>query len=123
MAGGQQHGQQHGLFHVDGTTGAARTVENSIYRNPIPWVVSDDLIVRKGDWIQGLILDEKAWGLYKAGKIGGLSPQGIARRRKVAKTVVEDAVAGLSEQDIDALAGRVGKALTRALAQSPRRAV
>jgi hypothetical protein len=77
-----QHGQQHGLFHLAGTEGAAVTVENSIYRNPLPWVVSDDLIVRKGTWLQGLILDEPAWQLYKDGRIGGLSPQGGARRRR-----------------------------------------
>jgi Putative phage serine protease XkdF len=76
-------GQQHGMFHVDGTEGAARPVENYIYRNPEPWVVSDDLVVRKGDWVLGSILDEPAWDLYKAGRVNGWSPQGIARRRRV----------------------------------------
>lgn len=76
-------GQQHGLFHMDGTEGAARTVESAIYRNPVPWVVSDDLMVRKGDWYLAAILDEPAWKLYKAGKISGFSPQGVARRRRV----------------------------------------
>jgi hypothetical protein len=75
-------GQQHGLFHVEGTEGAARTVESAIYRNPIPWVISDDLMVRKGDWYIAAILDDPAWKLYKAGKIGGFSPQGVARRRR-----------------------------------------
>lgn len=75
-------GHQHGLFHVDGTEGAARTVESAIYRNPVPWVVSDDLIVRKGDWYLAAILDDPAWKLYKSGKIGGFSPQGVARRRR-----------------------------------------
>lgn len=76
------NGQQHGMFHLDGTTGAARPVENFIYRNPVPWIVAPDLVVRKGDWCQGLLLDDKAWALHKAGKVNGLSPQGIARRRK-----------------------------------------
>lgn len=95
--------QQHGLFHVDGSEGAARPVESSIYRNPIPWLVSDsadvqkalagmasevekmagpdDLMVRPGDWCLGAILSPRAWDLYKAGKITGWSPQGVAKRR------------------------------------------
>lgn len=77
------NGQQHGAFHAAGTEGAARTVENYIYRNPVPWIVSDDLIVRKGTWLQGLLLDDAAWRLHKQGKINGLSPQGAARRRRV----------------------------------------
>ena len=40
-------GQQHGLFHVDGTEGAARPVESFIYRNPVPWLVTDNADVRK----------------------------------------------------------------------------
>jgi Putative phage serine protease XkdF len=78
-------GQQHGLFHVDGTEGAARTVESAIYRNPIPWVISDDLMIRKGDWYIGALLNDTAWSAYEAGRIGGFSPQGVARRRRVAK--------------------------------------
>lgn len=97
-------GRQHGLFHVDGTTGAAQPVESFIYRNPVPWLVSDrtevnkaltemaaevekcagpdDLIVRPGDWCLGAILSPGAWQLYKSGRIGGWSPQGVARRRR-----------------------------------------
>ena len=98
-------GQQHGLFHVDGTEGAARPVESFIYRNPVPWIVSGDSAVRKavaglaaeaeacagpgdmvvheGDWCLGAILDDRAWQLHKAGRINGWSPQGVARRRRV----------------------------------------
>lgn len=98
-------GQQHGLFHVEGTTGAARPVESFIYRNEIPWLVSDDtdvhkavarlaaevealaapddLIVRKGDWCLGSILSDAAWKAYKDGKITGWSMQGTAKRRRV----------------------------------------
>jgi hypothetical protein len=98
-------GQQHGLFHMEGTEGAARPVESFIYRNVVPWVVSDsvavnktladlaaevekcagpdDLIVRPGDWCLGAILSPKAWDLYKSGRISGWSPQGVARRRRV----------------------------------------
>lgn len=74
-------GQQHGLFHVDGTEGAAVTVESGIYRNPVPWVIDDDLIIRKGTWLVGSIFDEPAWELFQQDRIGGYSPQGIARRR------------------------------------------
>lgn len=78
------NGHQHGLFHLDGTEGVAKTVESGIYRNPIPWIVSDDLIVRKGTWTVGVLVDDKGWALHKQGKLGGLSPQGIARRRRPA---------------------------------------
>lgn len=99
------NGQQHGMFHVDGTTGAGRPVENFIYRNPVPWVVSDDaqvckemarlaadaeecagpddLVVRKGDWCLGSILGDPAWRAVKAGKANGWSAQGTAHRRRV----------------------------------------
>ena len=59
-------GQQHGMFHADGTEGAARPVENYIYRNPIPWVVAPDLVVRKGDWVLGALLEDKPWELAQA---------------------------------------------------------
>lgn len=74
-------GHQHGLFHADGTEGVAKTVESGIYRNPVPWVISDDLIIRKGDWTLGVLVDDKGWSLYKQGKVGGFSPQGGAKRR------------------------------------------
>lgn len=75
-------GQQHGMFHVDGTEGAARPVESMIYRNPIPWVAGPDLVVRKGDWLLGSILSDAAWKAYEDGRVGGWSPQGVARRRR-----------------------------------------
>jgi hypothetical protein len=74
-------GHQHGLFHADGTEGIAKTVESGIYRNPVPWVISDDLIIRRGDWTLGVLVNDEGWALYKQGKIGGLSPQGAAKRR------------------------------------------
>jgi hypothetical protein len=99
-------GQQHGLFHLEGTEGAARPVESGIYRNPVPWLVSDDMqiqkalaeigaeverlagpddiVMRKGDWGLGALLDDSAWQLRKDGKVNGWSPQGIARRRRAA---------------------------------------
>lgn len=80
-----RNGPRVGLFHLDGTDGdaTATVVESYIYRNDEPWVVSDDLVVRKGDWVVGAILSPRAWELYKSGKIGGWSPQGVARRRRI----------------------------------------
>ncbi len=71
-----------GLFHVDGTEGAATVVESYIYRGP-EWDLGD-VVVKSGTWLLGAILDEQAWGLMKAGKITGWSPQGTATRRRTA---------------------------------------
>jgi len=80
-----RNGPRVGLFHVDGTDGeaTATVVESYIYRNDEPWVVAEDLVVRKGDWVVGAILSPKAWQLYKSGRISGWSPQGTAKRRRV----------------------------------------
>ena len=82
------NGQQHGMFHVDGTEGmgVAKAVESGIYRNPVPWVVPSPsgppIVVRKGDWLLGSILSERAWQAHLDGKVNGWSPQGVARRRR-----------------------------------------
>ena len=68
-----------GLFHADGTEGAATVVESYVYRGP-DWDLGDDVVVKSGDWLIGAVLDERAWQLYKAGRITGWSPQGQARR-------------------------------------------
>lgn len=83
------NGPRVGAFHLPGTDedgGQAQIVESYIYRNDEPWVIpggpgQEPVIVRKGDWLVGAILSERAWQLVKAGKIGGWSPQGVARRR------------------------------------------
>lgn len=77
-----RQGAEVGLFHSDdpAAIGRATAVESYVYRNPVPWVVSDDLVVKKGDWVLGAILDPGAWELYKQGRITGWSPQGHARR-------------------------------------------
>lgn len=74
----------HGVnaFHTAGTENVAKTVESSIYRNPVPWVIDDDLIVRKGDWLVGVLASDKGWSMHKDGLLNGLSPEGVARRRK-----------------------------------------
>ena len=76
------NGHQHGLFHLDGSEGVAKTVESGIYRNSIPWVAGPGLIVRQGDWAVGVLADDRTWQAYKAGHVGGFSPQGSARRRR-----------------------------------------
>lgn len=82
------HGQQHGLMHVDGTEGMglAKPVESGLYRNPIPWVVPSPsgppVIVRKGTWLLGSLLNDTAWQMHLNGEVGGWSPQGQARRRR-----------------------------------------
>jgi hypothetical protein len=77
-------GPRVGLFHLDGTDqdgGAARVVESYVYRGP-DWDLGDGIVVKSGDWLVGAILNDRAWELYKAGKINGWSPQGVARRRR-----------------------------------------
>jgi hypothetical protein len=78
------NGYRTGMWHTDGYDGVAQVVENYIYRNPSPWVVKDanetTTTIREGDWLVGLILNEEAWVLYKAGMIGGVSMQGDAKR-------------------------------------------
>jgi hypothetical protein len=80
-----RNGPTSGLFHADGTEGAATIVESYIYRGP-DWPVSAPdgsvTVVKSGDWLVGAILSEQAWQLYKAGRITGWSPQGTATRIK-----------------------------------------
>lgn len=64
--------------------GAAELVETGIYRGP-DWQVSDDLLVKEGDWLGGFVWSEPAWELIKTGKLGGVSVEGGARRRKPSK--------------------------------------
>jgi Putative phage serine protease XkdF len=73
-------GAQIGLFHADGTTGAAEVVESYIWRGD-PWDLGNGTVVRKGDWLIGAVCDERAWGLVKSGRVTGFSPQGAAKRR------------------------------------------
>jgi len=74
-----------GLFHMDGTEGAAEIVESMIWRAD-PWLIKavdgTEVVVKQGDWLAGLLLDLPAWDLYKTGRIGGVSPQGAAKRRR-----------------------------------------
>jgi hypothetical protein len=72
-------GPQVGLFHADGTEGAAEIVESYIWRGD-DWDLGGGVVVKSGDWLIGAILDPVAWDLYKSGRITGWSPQGSARR-------------------------------------------
>lgn len=97
-----------GLFHLDGTEGAAEIVESMIWRAD-PWLIKavdgTEVTVKSGDWLAGLLLDPAAWDLYKRGKVGGVSPQGAAKRRRssspsLAKEfVMAKSVATTSEDD------------------------
>lgn len=80
-------GRQVGLFHLDGTEGAAQVVESYIYRGPdweLTAVDGSTQVVKSGDWLLGLVCDEKAWRLVKADLVAGVSPQGAAKRRRPA---------------------------------------
>jgi putative serine protease XkdF len=81
----QDGGGQVGLFHANGTEGAARVVESYIWRGA-PWTVTandgTEVVVKSGDWLVGMICDPVAWNLVKAGHVAGVSPQGAAKRRR-----------------------------------------
>jgi hypothetical protein len=73
-----------GFFHGD-IVGHAQVVESYIYRGPDWTMTADDgsqVIVKAGDWLGGLLCDEIAWELKKSGRVGGVSIQGKAKRRK-----------------------------------------
>jgi hypothetical protein len=72
-----------GLFHADGTVGHVTPVESYIWRGN-DWDLGNGTIVKSGDWLLGGLCDEPAWQLVKSGRVDGLSPQGVAKRRKAA---------------------------------------
>ena len=69
-----------GLMHVDGTDGAGEVVESFVWPGE-DWATDSGYVVKQGDWLLGVVWDEDSWGMIKAGKIGGVSMQGSARRR------------------------------------------
>ncbi len=79
------NGAKVGLWHEPGHDDAARTVENYIYRNEVPWVMKapngEEQMIQYGDWVVGVICSAPTWQLYKRKLIGGASPQGRAGRR------------------------------------------
>lgn len=72
-----------GLWHENGTDGAGEVVESYIYRGP-DWKIGaadgSTQVIKAGDWLMGIIWGEDTWPLVKQGLIGGVSPQGRARR-------------------------------------------
>src|ERR1700761_2471980 len=79
-----------GLMHVDGTDGSGEVVESFVWPGE-DWTTSNGYVVKQGDWLLGVVWDEDSWGMIKAGKIGGVSMQGSARRR----TPTAEAIAAL----------------------------
>jgi len=74
-----------GMWHEDGHGDEAVCVENYIYRGP-DWTVKDvaggEQVIKAGTWLAGFVLSPGAWDLYKSGRIGGVSMQGAAGRKK-----------------------------------------
>lgn len=69
------------LFHQDMFKGHFTVTESYIYRGP-NWPHDNGVVIKAGDWLIGGICDEYAWGLVKAKKVTGFSPEGVAKRRK-----------------------------------------
>jgi hypothetical protein len=70
--------------------GAAELVESYIYQGP-DWEPVEGFAIKAGDWLGGFIWSPGAWGAIKDGRLGGVSVEGKARRRKPSA----EAVAGL----------------------------
>lgn len=77
--------RQVGLYHADGTEGHGSVVES--YIAPVDMEFGEQL-VRKGDWLIGIVWDEPTWAEIKAGRINGTSMQGTAKRRTPSPTDV-----------------------------------
>jgi hypothetical protein len=77
-------GARLGLWHEAGHSDAGEVVENYIYRGE-PWLIKaadgTDQTIMPGDWLVGIVCSEYTWALHKSDAIGGVSPQGGARRR------------------------------------------
>ena len=66
-----------GLMHKSGTDGAGTVVESYIYRGP-EWKIGEQ-VIKSGDWLLGVIWNDTAWKLIKAGDFKGFSIQGWAK--------------------------------------------
>lgn len=64
-----------------------RVTENSIYRNPVPWVFKaadgSEVTITEGDWLIGVICSPQVWDDYRKGRYRGGSLQGKALRMAV----------------------------------------
>lgn len=89
--------RQAGLFHSPEAAAAAgvsqdelakgtvEVVESYIYRGP-DWVLKaadgSEVVIKAGDWLGGFIWSPDAWQAVLDRRIGGVSPEGRATRRK-----------------------------------------
>lgn len=80
-----------GRDHADGTEGAGTVLESFIWPADDWTPDGSAYTVKQGDWLVKVQWSEEAWADIKAGKIGGVSMQGKARR----VTPTADKVAGL----------------------------
>jgi hypothetical protein len=77
-----QKGGQAGYMHIMGAGGKrfGDVVESYIYRNPEPWKVTDvagkEQLIKKGDWVGGVIWTPPIWSDILSGKLGGYSVHG-----------------------------------------------
>lgn len=73
-----------GLWHQTGTDGAGDVVESYVYRGP-DWHLTaadgSEQVIKAGDWLMGIRWTPETWPLVEKGLIGGVSPQGRAKRR------------------------------------------
>jgi len=85
-----------GVGHEDGTEGSGDLVESGIHRGP-DWIIKaadgSECVVKDGDWFIGVIWQPGIWEAWKSGRMGGVSMQGTAIRRKPSK----DALARLRD--------------------------
>ena len=63
-------------------SGAAEPVESYIWPGPDWTPPGTDVVIKAGDWLGGFVWSPEAWAEIKAGKIGGVSVEGGATRRK-----------------------------------------
>jgi Putative phage serine protease XkdF len=74
-----------GLWHADHTTGAGKVVESYVYRGP-DWTLTahngSQQVIKAGDWLVGIVWSPDTWPMVLEGRIGGVSMQGTASRRR-----------------------------------------
>ncbi len=86
------NGLKVGTDHRPGGEGAARVVENYVWRGA-PWhVVGPDgteEVVSEGDWLVGLLFTREAWADFKSGRWSGISLQGSATRKPATRKTLK----------------------------------
>lgn len=82
-----------GRDHAEGTEGTGTVLESFLWPGEDWRPDGSGYTVKEGDWLVKIQWSDAAWNDIKAGKIGGVSMQGSARRRKPSA----EAVAGLRD--------------------------